>query len=54
MKHMYCSLTKSQLQQWHVNNKSINGIVCHIANDKAWAHIDGAWPDFGNESENLR
>jgi hypothetical protein len=23
--------------------------VCHVVDGKAWAHIDEAWLDFGNE-----
>jgi hypothetical protein len=44
----------SQLLQWHVENKNKDGMVYHVGNNKAWAHIDEVWPSFGNESQNLR
>jgi hypothetical protein len=50
LKWMYRSPTMSQLIQWHVENKSTYGMVCHVVDGKAWAHINEAWLDFGNES----
>ncbi len=31
---------------WHSDNKSTNGLVWHVADNKAWAHIDAMWLDF--------
>jgi hypothetical protein len=39
---------------WHVGKKNSNDLVRHATNSKAWAHIDAMWPNFGNESHNLR
>jgi hypothetical protein len=43
-----------QLLQWHAKNKSMDGLVCHVADNKTWAHKDETWPDFANEPWNLR
>jgi hypothetical protein len=50
LKQMYCSPTILKLLQWHAENKSTNGMVCHVANGKTWAHINEAQLDLGNES----
>jgi hypothetical protein len=39
LKQMYWSCTMSQLLQWHVKNKSTNGLVRYVADSKTWAHI---------------
>jgi hypothetical protein len=51
---MYWSHTMSQLLQWHVGNKSTDGLVCHVVDNKTWSHIDETWPNFANEPWNLR
>jgi hypothetical protein len=38
---------------WHSDNKSTNGLVWHVANNKAWAHIDAMWLDFVSEVCNV-
>jgi len=30
------------------------GLVCHVVDNKTWAHIDETWLDFTNELWNLR
>ncbi len=54
LKHMYRPPTMSQLLQWHVENKSTYGLMCHVADNKTWEHIDSTWPDFVIEPWNLR
>lgn len=39
---------------WHVENKSIDGLVRHVPNKKARAHIDASWPNFASEPRNVR
>jgi hypothetical protein len=31
-----------------------NGLVQHVANFKAWMHIDNKWPNFAINSRNIR
>jgi len=31
---------------WHNCNKSTNGLVQHVVDSKAWAHIDARWSKF--------
>lgn len=39
---------------WHATNRRIDGLVRHVVNSKAWAHIDYRWPDFTSEFRNVR
>jgi len=39
---------------WHARNKSTNGKVRHVPDNKAWQHIDNTWPDFAIELRNVR
>jgi hypothetical protein len=38
---------------WHARNKSIDGKVRHVPNNKAWQHIDNTWHDFATEPRNV-
>jgi hypothetical protein len=38
---------------WHDGNKSIDGLVKHVVDDKAWKHIDATWPKFVVEPHNV-
>lgn len=44
----------SNLMVWHSGNRSADGLVQHVANSKAWAHIDAMWPDFAENPHNVR
>jgi hypothetical protein len=44
----------SQLLQWHVENKSMYGLVRHVVYNKTWEHINSTWLDFAIEPRNLR
>jgi hypothetical protein len=39
---------------WHAKNKSIDGKVHHVPNNKAWQHIDNTWLDFATEPRNVK
>lgn len=39
---------------WHNGNKSIDGLVRHVAYSKAWAHIDAMWLKFAIEPHYLQ
>jgi hypothetical protein len=51
---MYRSLENFELLQWYANNKSNDGLIRHVVDSKAWAHINMAWPDFSHDLCNLR
>jgi hypothetical protein len=40
--------------RWHHTNKSQDELVWHVANSKAWAHIDNSWPKFVANLPNLQ
>jgi hypothetical protein len=44
----------SKFMVWHVENKNIDGLVRHIPNKKAQAHIGVSWLDFASEPCNVR
>jgi hypothetical protein len=50
----YCPLAISKLLVWHHENKSTYGFVWHVADSKAWMHIDNKWPDFATNLRNIR
>jgi hypothetical protein len=39
---------------WHSRNRSTNGKVRHVADSKAWQHIDNTWLEFVVEPRNVR
>jgi hypothetical protein len=44
----------SELFLWHSTNKSSNGLVHHVVESKAWAHVDEKWQNFVVNLGNLR
>jgi hypothetical protein len=50
----YRSPAISKLLVWHHENKSTDGPVRHVADSKAWMHIDNNWPDFAADLKNIR
>jgi hypothetical protein len=44
----------SQLMKWHHENRNQNGLIQHVANSEAWAHIDSTWSDFAIDPRNLK
>jgi hypothetical protein len=54
LKRMCQSPSMAKLLNWHETNKSTNGLVCHVANNKTWKHIEETWPSFANDPQNLR
>lgn len=53
---MYGRRHFAQLMQWHASDqaKSPPGVMRYTHDSPAWKHIDTTWPDFGEESRNLR
>lgn len=54
LKHMFRTPIISNLMVWHNGNKSIDGLVRHVAYSKAWVHIDVMWPKFAIEPHYLQ
>ncbi len=50
----YRSLAISKLLVWHHENKSMDGLVQHVADSKVWMHIENNWPDFAADPRNIR
>jgi hypothetical protein len=44
----------SNLMVWHSFNRSIDGLVQHVADSKAWSHIDVTWVEFATKPHNVR
>ncbi|CAL2276859.1 unnamed protein product [Prunus armeniaca] len=53
-KRMFQSSNVAKSLTWHANRKAINGQMYHPADSPSWKLIDDKWPEFGNESRNLR
>ncbi len=53
LKQMFMTPNLSTLMWWHHDNKSTNGLVCHVIDLKTWAHIDSSWPNFITEPRNV-
>ncbi len=39
---------------WHSQNRSMDGKVRHVLDNRAWEHINETFPDFANELRNVR
>ncbi len=39
---------------WHNDNRSTDGLVKHVVDSKAWAHINVMWPKFATKPYNVR
>jgi hypothetical protein len=46
LKRMFKVHVISDLMVWHSSNRSIDGLVQHVADSKAWSHIDVMWLEF--------
>jgi hypothetical protein len=49
LKRMYSTPGQASLMTWHVNNRSGDGMVRHVADFKQWHFIDEKWLDFASE-----
>ncbi len=49
-----CRQNKCTDEITHNDNRSINGLVRHVANSKAQAHVDVMWLEFAIEPLNAR
>ncbi len=38
---------------WHINNRSGDGMVHHVADFQQWCFIDEKWPDFTSEPHDI-
>ncbi|KAI5342535.1 hypothetical protein L3X38_010410 [Prunus dulcis] len=53
-KRMFQSHETAKSLTWHAARKSIDGQMSHPADSPSWKILDDKWPEFGNESRNLR
>ncbi|KAI5351285.1 hypothetical protein L3X38_004176 [Prunus dulcis] len=53
-KRMFQSHETAKSLTWHAARKSINGQMSHPTDSPSWKLLDDKWPEFGNESRNLR
>jgi hypothetical protein len=51
---MYGTLIQANLMTWHSQNKSMDGMVWHLAYSWQWKFIDERWPKFVQEAHNVR
>jgi hypothetical protein len=51
---MFRALVTYDLMLWHSGNMSINGLVWHVGDNKAWVHIDALWLEFVEEPHNVK
>jgi hypothetical protein len=55
LQRMYLSRSTSEMMTWHHENKSTDGLVRHVADCKAWKHVDeNIDPSFAVEPRNVR
>ncbi|MCO5578738.1 hypothetical protein L7F22_032583 [Adiantum nelumboides] len=54
IKHMFRCKEIAGLMSWHVNNKSIDGMMRVPADSPAWKHIEIKWPWFEREPRHFR
>ncbi|CAH9092567.1 unnamed protein product [Cuscuta epithymum] len=53
-KRMFQSPKTAENMTWHANHRIKDGKLRHPADSPAWHHIDKMWPNFSEESRNLR
>jgi hypothetical protein len=54
LKQMFRAPITYDLMVWHSGNRSINGLVWHVGDSKAWVHIDAMWLEFVEEPRNVK
>ncbi len=46
---MYSTPKQASLTTWHINNKTSDGMVRHVAVSRQWRFINEKWPNFASE-----
>ncbi len=55
LQRLYLSSTTSKMMTWHHENASTDGLVRHVADSKAWKHVDqNIDPSFASDPRNVR
>ena len=54
IKNMFKCKEIARLMSWHVENKSINGMMCTPSDNPPWKHIETKWLVFKRELLHLR
>ena len=54
LKQMFATPLQASLQIWHIKNRSIDGLVHHVADSRQWEEAHKINPGFSAEHRNLR
>ncbi|XP_004297999.1 PREDICTED: uncharacterized protein LOC101291426 [Fragaria vesca subsp. vesca] len=54
LQRLYMSRHTADDMSWHSKIRTKDGVLRHLADSPAWAHLDEKYPDFGNECRNVR
>jgi hypothetical protein len=54
LQRLYASTKTRRHMRWHKEKRSEDGVLRHLADGLAWKHFDNCYPDFANESRNVR
>ncbi|KAL2250064.1 UNVERIFIED_CONTAM: hypothetical protein Sindi_2480100 [Sesamum indicum] len=54
LQRLYSWKATSKHMTWHATHQMWEGSMCHPSNAKAWKHFDRMYPDFAEESHNIR
>jgi hypothetical protein len=54
IKQLFLIKTKAMLMDWHVANKSEDGVMKGLADSKIWQIVEDRWPQFKEETRHLR
>ncbi len=53
IKQLFLTKSKAMLMDWHVANKSEDGVMRGPANSKTWQIVEDRWPQFKEEPRHL-
>ena len=54
LNRLFANTDDAKNLRWHANNRKSDGLLRHPADSWQWKNIDKEFPEFGNESRNLR
>ncbi|KAL0428286.1 UNVERIFIED_CONTAM: hypothetical protein Slati_3003400 [Sesamum latifolium] len=54
LQRLYSSTATGKHMTWHATHQTEEGSTCHPSDAEAWKHFDQMYPDFAEESRNVR
>ncbi|XP_027933103.1 uncharacterized protein LOC114188698 [Vigna unguiculata] len=54
LKHLFSNANDAKLMRWHVDGRTTDGHLRHPADGLQWKKIDSMFPNFSNDSRNIR